>query len=744
MEDEELREIYKIASEERLQTLQAGLLHLEKHPDDEATLEQLLREAHTLKGDSRSAGLETVESLTHALEEILERIKHQQTILTPQVSDRLYQGLDTLGLLVHEAVTGQASGVDLVGAIEQLMEVVATAPIQESFPAADEQAIATTEEQSSPAESLAIATPDLPSSSPGVGEPYHIDTIRVPTHDLDSLLTQAEELTVTKIAIAHATTEIEAMATLWEEWRAVYSKGKSLNSSSLAANPYLERLEKTLHSLRTSSQENITKLDMISGELREKIRTLRLLPLSTLFQLFPRMVRDLARQQSKQVELIIEGGETTADKRILEEIKDSLMHMIRNAIDHGIETADERERLGKPPIAKIWLRGYQSGNSIIIEVADDGRGLDTEKIKQTAIKRKLYRAEELETMAPSQLHALIFAPGFSTRAFITEISGRGIGLDVVRTNVERLKGTIQIESTLGQGCTFRLQLSTTLAIVNALLLEVQGIIHALPIEFVHTSLLVSQDQILTKDGRETIIVDGQIVPVADLGELLELSNSPIYASVAKGNPQKSELRQTILLKVGEEQAGFFVDRLLDTQEVAIKPQSQVLKRVRNVSGATILPSGDVCTILNPPDLLRSLQQQTPSATSIKPKETVQKKPVILLVEDSIPVRTQEKRLLEGAGYEVVIAVDGLDGYNKLRSRDFDAVVSDVEMPNLNGFSLTAKIRKHPEYKNLPIILVTTLTSDADKSKGAKAGADAYIIKGKFNQDFLLETLGRLV
>jgi two-component system chemotaxis sensor kinase CheA len=730
IEDEALRDIYKITSEERLQKLEAGLLHLEKHPNDETTLIELLREAHSLKGDSRSAELETVETLTHAIEEILLNIERQQINLRPEVSDCLYQGLDAIGLLVKEAVTGQQIEVDITGVLEQLMAVVAAPTRPESLPVPAETSSVKIE---------AIATPD----SHTLSEPHRIDTIRVPTRELDALMTQAEELTVTKIHIAHATAEIEELANLWEKWNAFYRKQRR-RSPSLAANPYQEQLEKAINVLTLLAQENSTKLDHIAGELRDKIRTLRLLPLSTLFQLFPRVVRDLARQQAKEVELIIEGGETTADKRILEEIKDSLMHMIRNCVDHGIETPTEREKLGKRRVATIRLRGYQTANNIVIEITDDGRGLDLEKIKQTAVKRKLYRKEELEAMTPSQIYDLIFAPGFSTRTFITEISGRGIGLDVVRTNVERLKGAIQIESTSGQGCTFRLQLSTSLATLNVLLLKVQGIVHALPMEYVPASLLISQDEISTIEGRETITWDGQTIPVVNLADLLKLSNSPAYASSAKVEQQTSDLRTCILVKVGEEQAGFFVDRLFDTQEVVIKPQSELLKRVRNVTGATILPTGEVCMILNPPDLLKSLQKPTPSAVSIKPRRTIQAKPVILLVEDSIYVRTQEQRLLEKSGYEVVTAVDGLDGYHQLKKRDFDAVISDVEMPNLDGFSLTAKIRQQRKYNNLPIILVTTLNSDEDKRRGAEAGADAYILKGKFNQGALLETLGRLI
>nr|WP_318528472.1 Hpt domain-containing protein [Plectonema radiosum] len=722
IEDEELRDIYQVASEEHLAKLADGLQYLQKHPSDEAILEQLLRHAHSLKGDSRSVGVENVVTLTHQVEEIFLGIKRKEIIFHPDVCDRMTQALDAIGLLVYEAITDQPSGIDISEILNQLLKIVSPPTIQKSLP-------------------LPLKTATQLDNAE-IGQPYHIDTIRVETRHFDALMSQAEELTLTKTAIAHATAEIEAMATIWSEWKTVSSQEKDLDSSSFNTNPYAKRLEKTINSLKTLTQENSTKLDIIVGELREKIYTLRLVPLSTVFQLLKRIAKDLARQQSKQVELIIEGGETTADKRILEEIQDSLMHMVRNAIDHGIETPAEREKLGKRAIATIWLRGYRTPTNIVIELADDGRGLDIEKIKQTAVKRGLYSPEELEIMTPSQIYPLILASGFSTRTFITEISGRGIGLDVVRTSIERLQGNIQIESTPGQGCTFRIQLNTTLGIINVVLLEVEGIVYALPIEFVQKTLLISPEQIYLSQDRATIDLDGQAVCVANLADLLQLSN-PAYPYVPK-EQQNSRLRSCILLKVGEDQFGLFSDRNLHTQEIVIKPQSQLLKRVRNVMGATILGSGEVCMILNPLDLLKSLQQQNTSLISIKPRKTIQRKRVILLVEDSIPVRTQEKRLLEKAGYEVVIAVDGLDGYNKLKTRDFDAVISDVEMPNLDGLSLTAKIRHHEEYKALPIILVTTLATDEDMARGSQAGANAYIIKSNFNQDVLLEILGRLV
>ncbi|MBD1868928.1 Hpt domain-containing protein [Cyanobacteria bacterium FACHB-471] len=736
IEDDELREIYKIACRERLQRIEAGLLRLEKHPEDEATLEQLLREAHSLKGDSRSVGVDPVETLIHQIEEVLGGFKHKRIALTVEVSDRLYQGLDAIGKLVHEAVTGQINQVDTAQVLNNLIE---TSPTPDTQVLAPETVTLT----QTPTQAPTPAEQTLLSLSSEINELYRIDTIRVPTRDLDALMTQAEELTVTKTSIGQIAAVIEEMSNLWRDWRSS-SRNQGLSSKASSKSiAYQEQLEKTINSLRISAQESSTRLDKISGELREKIRTLRLLPLSTVFQTLPRTIRDLAKQQSKDVELIIEGGDTTADKSILEEIKDSLLHLVRNAIDHGIETPSERQAQGKPTTAKIWLKGYQTDNKIVIEVADDGRGLDLEKIKQTALKRGLYDSEELAAMSQSQIHSLIFVPGFSTRSFITEISGRGIGLDVVRNNIERLKGEIQIESNPGQGCTFRIQLNTTLTTIDTVLLDVQGLIHALPIEYLETTLLISESQISTTEDKATISWNGQDIPVADLSEMLKLWESHAYTPPITTNRRKSNLQQCVLLKVGEERAGFFINRLFDAQEIVIKPQSQVLKRVRHVAGATILPTGEVCTILNAPDLIKSLKEQNTPVLALKPK-TVRRKPTILLVEDSVPVRTQEKRLLERAGYEVVIAVDGLDGYNKLQTRSFDAVLSDVEMPNMDGLSLTAKIRQQQEYKNLPIILVTTLDSDADKKRGADAGADAYVIKGKFNQDVLLEILERLV
>ncbi|TVQ57434.1 MAG: hybrid sensor histidine kinase/response regulator, partial [Spirulina sp. DLM2.Bin59] len=581
----------------------------------------------------------------------------------------------------------------------------------------------------------------IPAATNGKGgnEPYRIETIRVATRHLDDLITQTGELTVTKIRIAHVASELESVLSTWSEWKTRHtSQEQSEQEQTL-----IERLDTLLQQLKLSSQENSTRLEMIAGNLEDRIRTLRLLPLSNIFNLFPRMVRDLAKQQGKEIELVLEGSETTADKRILEEMKDPLMHIIRNAIDHGIEPVGDRLAAGKPPTATICLRGHQTTSNVVIEVSDDGRGLDLEKIKRKAIDRHLHSANELAAMTPAQIYNLIFTPGFSTQTLITEVSGRGVGLDVVQTNVEHLKGTIQVQSTPGQGTTFRIQLGTTLATANVLLVDVGGLTQAIPVEYVETSLLIDPHDVFTVEGRETIALDNQAISVAHLAQLLDIETLSAGANANRNLP-------CILLRIGDERFGLFVDQVIDTQDVVLKPQSKLLKRVRNIAGATILGTGEVCMILNPMDLLKTIQRGQASFLPSQdlnagPSKTPnRKRATVLLAEDSITIRTQEKRILEGAGYTVITAVDGLDGFNKLKAGQFDAVISDVQMPNLDGLAMTRRIREYPEYNELPIILVTSLSSEDDRRRGAEAGANAYITKGTFDQSVLLETLERLV
>lgn len=867
IEDDELRDLFKTTGEERIQAIDNGLLHLEKYPDDAAILEAILREAHSLKGDSNMLGQSDIGSLAHQIEHLLTATKQGKEQFTPDLFDRLAQGMDSIRKLLHHAVTGEPAGVNAFHVLATLMgaaskparqaegttmetsedvtdditggmteatdgsldsshsqaytveatqseERVGAANPDESnkftnpnnpnidvhtntdiafstepgqvnandtnqFAERSESDCADTVEYSEPVAEMgdgvetetAKATTSLvslPSSVPvpnsfspqhlsvhQIAPQYRIETVRVPTQTLDHLMTQAGELTVTQIRVAHQLSEVEEIANLWEEWsrdlfvnRVLFDEGhahqhdaRQLSQFYMRTESHIEQLGQLVNQLRTAMYEDTARLEGIGDELAEGIRTLRLLPLSTVFNLFPRLVRDLACQENKQVELIIEGGDTRADKRILEEMKDPLMHMLRNAVDHGIELPCDRTRFGKPETATIRLRGYQTPTHVIIEVEDDGQGLNTESIKETALRRGLYRADELGLMTDSQLHALVLSPGFSTRTMVTEISGRGVGLDVLRSNVERLKGSIEIESTPGKGCLMRIRLGTTLATAHVLIVMVQGQTFALPVEAVQTACLVHAHDLFQLEGRQTLIYEGQPVSACELADLLELP----AATASKGQSRDDTARPCVILASGDNRLGIFVDALIDEQDVMLKPQSKLLQRVRNVSGSTIFGTGEVCMVLNPADLIQSVRRQAVEIAHPNHYDTTAPTQYsVLLVEDSIATRIQEKRILEAAGYAVTTAVDGLDGYKKLQSRLFDAVISDVQMPHMSGLELTERIRQHREYSEVPVILVTTLASDADRQQGAEAGANAYITKGSFSQDILLDTLHRLI
>src|SRR5262249_10197659 len=438
------------------------------------------------------------------------------------------------------------------------------------------------------------------------------------------LMRQASELTVAKIRIARRLTQIEELVTLCEEWsREMFAAHRSVATDQhggLHAGMHrlsaflqrdrerLERLGVLVNDLRNVASEDSARLDSVVATLEEDIRNIRLLPLATIFQLFPRMVRDLARDVEKEVQLIIEGGETTADKRILEEMKDPLMHMIRNAVDHGLETPDERQHCGKPRLGTIRLKAHLTPAHLMVEGTDTGRGLDPEAIKRPDLKRRLRREEELAAMTPEQLQLLIFSPGFSTSPLVTDLSGRGVGLDVVWANVERLKGSIQVESVWGHGCTLRISLPRALAATRVLIVMVDRRPYALPIEYVHTTRLVSPQEIFPIEGMDTLMVDGKPVSLAYLSTLLDISSHAGGGKESKP-PDPDKPRPCIILTIADEQIGLFVDTLLDEQEVVGKPHSAILKRVRNVSGATILGTGEVCMVLNPLDLLQSVRKR---------------------------------------------------------------------------------------------------------------------------------------
>lgn len=716
IDDEELRLLFKTESEEHLQKLEEGLLRLEEDPGDRPMLEEVFRGAHSLKGAANMMDIRPVERIAHRFEDVLGAGKRGESQLKPAVFDALHRQLDAIRAFVHEAVEGVAADLDVDEIMRQLdaaLDAAADgtpedaggvpdeAPPPEATPEALPEALPATTPQPS-----AAKTPD-----------YRIDTVRVDAHRLDDLLVQAGELNVATVRFSHLVKELERIAALCQRAR---RQGTALDPKELGDE---------LDLVHQSAGEGHHRLEQIADQLEEEIRNVRLMPVSTIFKLFSRMVRDLCRDQGKEVRLELEGEETRIDKGILEELKDPLMHALRNAVDHGVEPPDQRRDQGKETAGRIFLRALQTGNQIRIEVEDDGRGLDLERVKETAVRRQVASRDEVAAMSPEQVHRLVFEPGFSTRDIVTDVSGRGVGMDVVRTVVEGLKGSIHLQSEAGKGSLLRLTLPLTLATTHSLIVRQSGRHFAIPIDYIHTTCPVGPEDLFSLDGRQQVMLQSEPLEVTHLQSLL-------------GQETGAENRSAFdcaVLKVATERLGLLVDGLEDQREITVKPFRPPLKHVPNVIGTTILGNGEICMVLHPPDLLRS-QRRPVRVQAAAP----QRQRVILLAEDSIVTRTQEKRILEGAGYQVVAAVDGQDAYSKLGQEAFDAVVSDVEMPNMTGLELAEKIRQDPAHAELPIILVTSLSSEDDRRRGAEAGANAYLTKSTFDQQSLLEALERLI
>lgn len=736
IEDKELRDLFRMECEEHLQCIDDGLLNLEQRPGDPALIEAIFRAAHSVKGAARMLNLNEIQSLAHTLEDAFSAIKKGNAPANPQTVADLTQKLATIRRLVQEAIG------------EPDPEEALILPNLRKRPEPETDAPETpTANSASPAPSLPVShSPAAPVKAPSPPKPaanetasFRIGTLRVDPQRLDTLLTHTGELAITNAHIARRLPELDDIIDTAEEWQhAMKARGTSGKDENSTLSK-LARLQTALSQLRAGLYEDSRRLDCVSEKLSDGIRTIRLLPFSTLFGQFPRFVHDLSQALHKEAELALEGGEVTADKRVLEELKDPVMHLLRNALHHGLEEPGARIEAGKPRGGKILLRASRSGNHITLEVRDDGRGLDPAEIRQAALKQGLYSEEQLAQMTELQIQAIIMAPGFTTSRSVTEISGRGVGLDVVRANVEKLKGCVQIHSSPGRGVAFRLQLPLTLATMRVLIVGVCGRSYALPLEYVGFSRRVKIDEFFRMEGRQTLSLDGRPVPVVNLGALLELPR--------KEEPATPEAVYCTFLTVENECFGVIVDDLLDETEVMLKPQSKLLKRIRNVSAATILASGEVCPVLNPSDLLQSVYKHHSHRPGPAPRlETPapRHRKILLLVEDSMTTRTQEKRILESAGYDVVTAVDGLDAFHKFQSRPFDGIVSDVEMPNMNGLALTEAIRRDKKYADIPIILVTSLSSEADQRRGLEAGANAYLVKSAFDQKILLDCLARLV
>ena len=702
-----LRATFKVEAAEHLQALGTGLLELEKASDPAPQLviiETVFRAAHSLKGAARAINFTDIEALCQSLEELFAAWKRRDSVPTPATLDSAHRLLD---------------------AMTQALAVTATVSVDRA--------------------AHPVPPPAASARAPFPVLNIETETVRIAVAALDERLLEAEEMLAAKGAGDQRVIELGALAGQFAQWRREWARiqprTRSVPDLALADfldwnQDYLRVLEEKVTALRRTAEQDRLLVGKLVDDLLTNSKKLLMLPLATQSALLSKLVRDLSRDQGKEAEFMIRGEEITIDKRILEELKDPLIHLLRNCVDHGIETPEQRRRAGKPARATITVAvAPVNGNQVEISVSDDGAGIDVAEVRAAAARRGLTAPESTDQEAEAAALALVFETEVSTSPMITQLSGRGLGLAIVREKAEKLGGRVSIESRRGAGTTIRMTVPLTLATFRGVLIECAQRLFIVPSVQVERVARFRTQEVRTVEGRRTLAFGGRAVALVDLAEVLQLPAAPRAADRPEATP-------VLILGAGEQRVAFAVDAVRDEREVLVKRLGKPLSRVRNIAGATVLGSGELAPILNVPDLLKSARtaggaRPRPAEPSAAPVKR------ILIVEDSITSRMLLKGILESAGYDVYTAVDGIDAFTALRAERFDGVVSDVEMPRMNGFDLTARIRADRALAQLPVVLVTALESREDRERGIDVGANAYLVKSSLDQSNLLEALRRL-
>jgi two-component system chemotaxis sensor kinase CheA len=760
---QELLELFQVEAAEHLGTMNRLLVQLETQSDissQKATLQELFRAAHSLKGAARTVDLGAVEQVAHAIENVFDAVRNQSLELTPDVADVLYDGLDSIGLLLKN----DTEKLQLENVLESL-RIVIPERTQESSSKSEQKT------QTGDFDRITrktIIAPQIIETTPPFTEDishdlqlpdYHSseETIRVNIAKLDTLMIETSNLLVARMNVDQRVHDVKAIREQhhrWQkQWRSIHthyirlirSASRQIGSTNewkplldflQQTQQYMQTVGRELNSLEHSLNEDSFILGYTADALQTNVRDVRLLPFDTILGTFQRSIRDLSRELGKAVMFRTVGTRIELDKQILENIKDPLIHIFRNALDHGIEIPETRQSLGKPDQGLLLLSLMQRGNKVHILISDDGKGIDTGVVLQKALELGLVSRTDVGALTDIEIYELLMQPGMSTSTSISEISGRGVGLDVVRQKVEALQGQIRIESHIGQGTSFEIILPISLSTLHCVMVQVSQETYAIPTSSVARVVEFDVSDVFTVEGQAMLTIDDRPVPLAYLEDVLE-----------QGHHQQAD-KTTILvlvLEAADRRFAFVVDDIVAEQEAIVRSLNPEMARVRNVSGATLLANGKVVIILNVSDLIKSAQGKPVRRRQIEtPDLEPEKAARILVVDDSITTRTLQKNILEAAGYEVMVANHGMEALDKLSSHDLDLVITDVEMPWMNGFELTIRIRKHPKLKNLPVVLVTSLDSQENKRKGFQAGADAYIVKGVFDQNELLNTITTLL
>lgn len=765
-EMKDLIAIFRAETEDHLIKLDNGLVELEKTPSNIELASSLNREVHTMKGAARVFGFYEIQDIAHRIEDIFEEVAGKRAVFNSLMAEKIFKGLDAIRIILERIaqekkidVEIDVDATDICRELEECIsaaQAIRTRKKREKGPKREKEAVEIQQKGGQEKEQEGEKNPEKIMDRVSEAVAPHLsgqveEYIRVPLSRVDKLLYLVGEVVINKMRASAISTQAKRLSKLSKEvQKSISSLSETIKNEFSSQDgdvvKWLSQCEAQIQKLREHTlnlYDHVSTesfhLDPVIDELQAKIKEIKMLPLSIIFEGFPRMVRDIASQEGKEVNLVISGGETELDKKVLEGIKTSLIHILRNCIDHGIEEPEARVALGKPREGTIKMSAFHEGDNVVITVEDDGRGMDIPQVKETALRKRLLSSYDLEGMTDKEVLNIVFMNGYSTSPIVTDVSGRGMGLDIVRRDITNLKGRVILGTQKDKETKFTLVLPLTIAIIQVLLVKVQNMLFALPMFSVTESVKVNMDDVSAIEGRMAIQSRDHIVPLVKLNEVLGLP----LAGDDEGKAKKEML--VVMATSLYSRVGFIVDEITGEGEVFIKSLGKHLGKVKNVSGAIIMPNGEVVVVLDIPDLIaHSALSLSKPIVKGQVSKSQRKEKKILIVEDAFSTRELEKSILETHGYLVDTAVDGLDALDRMADNQYDLVVSDVEMPRMNGFELCKTLKNNEGYKDIPFVMVTALQKEEDKRRGIEVGAAAYIVKSAFEQSNLLDTIERLV
>ncbi|WP_149712931.1 chemotaxis protein CheW [Campylobacter concisus] len=760
----EIMEDFLIEAFELIEQIDHDLVELEANPEDLELLNRIFRVAHTVKGSSSFLNFDVLTELTHHMEDVLNKARKGELKITPDIMDIVLESVDMMkGLLesIRDNGSDAAAGIDIKNICVRLTQISegeapsaaaeapaapAPEPVKEPEPAAPAEEAAPevsdaelsklsdseveaeierllkvrkAEDQARRAskgiapkspEEIAPATSAAPAPAPKPAPSRERDADKkVPAASSNSAVAQEQTIRVEVKRLDHLMNLIGEL---------VLGKNRLLKIYDDVEERY--EGEKFLEELN----QVVSSLSLVTTDIQLAVMKTRMLPIAKVFNKFPRMIRDLSRDLGKQIDLEISGEETELDKSIVEEIGDPLVHIIRNSCDHGIEDPETRKAMGKPEKGLVQLKAYNEGNHIVVEIVDDGKGLDADMLKAKSIEKGIITEREADAMSEKEAFGLIFKPGFSTAAKVTNVSGRGVGMDVVKTNIEKLNGIIDIESEVGKGTVMKLKIPLTLAIIQSLLVGTQEEFYAIPLASVLETVRVPIDDIYTIDGKNVLRLRDEVLSLVRLSDVFGVNK------VFDGGDQT----YVVIIGVAEAKLGIIVDTLVGQEEIVIKSMGDYLQNIPGIAGATIRGDGRVTLIIDvgammemAKDIKVNIRAEMEDSTKAKEKPSDYK---VLIVDDSKMDRTIMQKSLEPIGVTIIEATNGVEALNIIKSGEhaFDAVLIDIEMPRMDGYTLAGEIRKYSKYRTLPLIAVTSRTSKTDRLRGVEVGMTEYITK----------------